>query len=131
MRRALAIAVLACGCAGRSETMRYEPSTIPAWVLDEWAAAQEEMLSLDDLRQDPRRYGPERWYWVQLETEFWSVDELYRPIKLRGATNIHAGQIIVCCGDREVVRHEAFHAILFLMGDPRYELHYPEHLEGR
>ncbi|MGH7164046.1 MAG: hypothetical protein ACREIS_00805 [Nitrospiraceae bacterium] len=123
---AMGLGLWLLGCAGRAETARYEPDRLPSWILAEWARAQEEMLQLPDLREDPRRFGADEWNWVQLETEFWAIDERFRAMKLRGATEVLDGRIIICCGDPEVVRHEAFHAILWRMGDPRFEIHYPE-----
>lgn len=106
--------------AGRAETNRYG-SEPPAWILQEWSAAQEELLTLPDLKADPRRFPASDWSWVQFESEFRMAGQ-----RLKGGTNVVTGEIFICCGDRETVRHEAFHAILWKMGDPRYAIHYPE-----
>lgn len=127
MSRFVALALVLSGCAGRSETMRYTSTTIPPWILKEWSTAQDELLEFDNLEQDPRRFGPYEWNWIQLKEPFSiTVSDARERMVLRGFTMWEAKQIIICCGDRETVRHEAFHAILWRMGDPRYALHYPD-----
>lgn len=129
MRRSLAIVLLLAtvGCAGRRETMRYAPGRMPPWILEKWRRAQEELLELPDLRDDPRRFGPDEWSWVQMEKAFSYTDaDTGKRERVGGLTLFESRQILVCCGDRETVRHEAFHAMLWRMGDPRYALHYSE-----
>lgn len=123
--RALMICLLiaASGCASRSESMVYAPDEIPRWILEEWSNAQQELLRLPDIPDDPRRYHAQSWHWVQLDREFVHAGG---SEWLRGATIFPSKEIIVCCGYRETVRHEAFHAILRLMGDKRYAIHYPD-----
>lgn len=109
-----------------AETARYDRGTeLPSWILEEWTNAQDELLELEDLSEDPRRYGPEIWNWIEMDSEFVLVT-LTGTVKYKGLTNPNNMTIIVCCSDRETVRHEAFHAILWAMKDPRYEMHYPE-----
>ena len=125
-RAALLLLLVLSGCAGRVETARYAPGELPSWILEEWRNAQEELLELPELTQDPRRFSPYSWEWVQLDRQFWFTGEDGARILVKGLTQPRAGQIIICCGDRETVRHEAFHAILARMRDPRHREHYPE-----
>ena len=122
----------------RRETAIYDSNNLPEWIIKEWGKAQKELLELDNLKQDPRRFGPEQWKWVQLEKPF--VDNFSRADKnfrlqsrtLLGITLIDRDppEIIICCGNKETVRHEAVHAILWMMGDlERYDMHYPEFKE--
>ena len=126
--RALMICVLlvTSSCASRIETMRYTSDTIPKWILEEWDVAQYELLQLPSISADPRRFSPYEWEWIQMEQEFWVTDDDGERKRVLGWTQPSAKQIIICCGDRTVVRHEAFHAILWRMHDPRYKMHYPE-----
>lgn len=127
MKNILLLALLTASCAGRIETMRYTSATIPSWVLEEWSNAQEELLELGNLPEDPRRFGPYEWNWVQMEKPFTYTDmDTGERSRAGGLTLFVSKQILICCGNREIVRHEAFHAILWKMNDPRYELHYPE-----
>ena len=122
-RLMLCLLLISSGCASRSESMVYTPDTIPKWILDEWSNAQQELLRLPNLKSDPRAYHAQDWKWVQLDQEFVHAGGSQW---LRGVTIFPTREIIVCCGYRETVRHEAFHAILRLMEDPRYPIHYPE-----
>lgn len=126
-----ALVLLFSGCVGRTETARYTSTTIPPWILKEWSNAQDELLELPDLTQDPRRFGPYEWDWIQLDSPFYFTDETGKRELLRGLTQWKTHQIIICCGDRSVVRHEAFHAILMQMDDTRFMQHYPDLRKGR
>jgi hypothetical protein len=106
--------------------MRYTSTTIPPWVLEEWSNAQDELLELPNLLQDPRRFGPYEWDWMQMDKPFYFTDETGRRERVYGLTQWKTKQIIICCGNRESVRHEAFHAILMKMDDQRFMIHYPE-----
>ena len=113
------------GCASRSESMVYTPETLPPWIVAEWRNAQDELLSLPDITGDPRRVSPYHFKWVQLETPFFHN----RDAEILYGVYDHTGgkrEIIVCCGRKDTVRHEAVHAILHTLGDPRYQIHYPE-----
>lgn len=132
MKKLLLLLLLAsAGCSSKAPVWRitvgYEMNQLPQWVIDEWHNAQDELLRLPNIPQDPRRFSPDEWEWVHLQGPFW-VDwtEDGDRIKVRGTTRFDAKEILICCGDRETVRHEAFHAILWKMGDSRYERHYPE-----
>ncbi len=119
------------GCAGRSESMVYTPQTLPPWIVEEWENAQDELLELPgiELYGDPRSISPHRFHWVQLETPFYhNVKRGQKRELLNGVYDHTSGkrEIIVCCGYKKTVRHEAAHAILHQLGDPRYKVHYPE-----
>lgn len=107
--------------------MRCEPGRLPDWIEEEWRRAQDELLELPDLTDDPRRFDPDEWSWVQMEEAFSYADaDTGKRERAGGLTLFASRQILICCGDRETVRHEAFHAILWRMGDPRFLIHYPE-----
>lgn len=122
------------GCAGRSESMVYTPDTLPPWIVKEWRNAQDELLMLPDIPGDPRRISPYQFEWVQLEQPFYYTvkqNGQYSRERLFGVYDhdTERKQIIVCCGRKKTVRHEAVHAILHVLGDPRYQIHYPEFKE--
>lgn len=122
MRKLLLIAILfTAGCAVRSETMRYTRDTLPQWILDEWGKAQDEISRLEPpVPSDPHRVSPYAYEWIQLDRQFHRGDRM-----LKGYTNFDTNTIIICCGSRETVRHEAWHAILEAVGDYRFPQHYP------
>lgn len=126
LKALILIIIFLTSCAGRVETMRYTKDTLPSWILDEWRNAQDEILALEPpVSRDPRSISPYRYDWIQLEKPFmYTTDDGRRRLNglYDGATN----EIIICCGYRETVRHEAFHAILDAIGDPRWTMHYPE-----
>lgn len=122
----LAVALLfLTSCAGRVETMMYTQETLPAWILAEWENAQDEILALEPpVSHDPRSISAYSYSWVQLEKPFLYTTNTERKM-LNGLYNPDTNEIIVCCGYKETVRHEAFHAILHAINDPRWRTCYP------
>lgn len=128
---AVLLAAVTINCAGRAETMRYTDQSLPSWILEEWKTAQDELQKLDPPVSQAYLVSPYKFEWVQLEGPFWhTVDD-------RGTREILFGvyqhemrgpvkQIIICCGRRSTVRHEAFHAIMHTVGDDRFMTHYPD-----
>lgn len=128
---AVLLAGATIGCAGRVETMRYTDQTLPDWILEEWKNAQDELQKLDPPVEKAYLVSPYKFEWIQLETPFWhTIDDKGTREILFGVyqNNVTRGrkQIIVCCGRRSTVRHEAFHAIMDVLSDDRFEIHYPD-----
>lgn len=127
---AVLLAGATIGCAGRVETMRYTNQTLPDWILKEWANAQDELQKLDPPVTNAYLVSPYKFEWIQLESPFFhTLDDGTREL-LFGVYqhDVRWGkkQIIICCGQKSTVRHEAFHAIMDVVGDDRFETHYPD-----
>lgn len=123
---ALAAASL-MGCAGHGyapkETMRLS-GRLPLWVLYEWSAAQYELDQLDPrVPGDPYKVTPYDFDWIYFDGPFWIQNHDGSRQEVSGATFFLSNEIMICCGRKETVRHEAWHAILSKLGDPRYPLH--------
>ncbi len=126
----LLVAAVTIGCAGRIETMRYSNQTLPDWVLEEWANAQDELQKLDPPVTSAYLVSPYKFEWIQLEKPFFhTLDDGTRQMLFgvyQHDVTWGKKQIIICCGRKSTVRHEAFHAIMRTVGDDRYETHYPD-----
>jgi len=128
---AVLLAGATIGCAHRVETMRYTNQTLPDWIIEEWANAQDELQKLDPPVPNAYFVSPYKFEWIQLEQPFFhTLDDGTRQLLFgvyqHESTWGNKKQIIICCGQKTTVRHEAFHAIMHTVGDDRFETHYPD-----
>ena len=120
--------MLTIGCSMHNETMRYTKQTLPQWILDEWKNAQDELQKIDPPIPAAYSVSPYRFIWIQLDRPFWNmVDNVGTRQQVYGLYQRDVWgkkRIIICCGKRVTVRHEAFHAIMDTVGDARKFMHY-------